>query len=388
MTSRQTYTSGDRSYVVSLDARLRAGRVTQAIVLAQFQDEHTGASVVTEVSARTMFPHLTPRSTSEGLAGLTGIPERAIPMLRTAPYDVPFIVNARRYVPFVKAVHFDPQNLFPDSFTPRDLGVIQLHRESVELVGRVVRTTAAGPVPVSNATVSITAYWLRIPSAPVIPPADAPNLVSLQAGMYLNRSAGTAWIRRRDFVITSDTSELLDDAPAGVGSIRLSNRLGLASGEIVRIDAGDLGRTEFLIVKSVAGSSDATQPAQIAVQYPGRVHHHSGATAERVTLAAPGPDNALVSDAIPGDATVLSAALNGIAGAATIEIHDGSPEPEYHGVALFSTTTDAGGFYRLPALNRVGQLELTADDGVNPPVRRIVVPNYDLAQNLLDVVLN
>jgi hypothetical protein len=85
---------------------------------------------------------------------------------------------------------------------------------------------------------------------------------------------------------------------------------------------------------------------------------------------------------------VLSSALTGIAGATTIEIDDGGPDPEYQTVSLFSVATDAGGFYRLPALNRVGQLELTADDGVNPPVRRIIVPDYELAENLVDIVLS
>jgi len=85
---------------------------------------------------------------------------------------------------------------------------------------------------------------------------------------------------------------------------------------------------------------------------------------------------------------LLTAALAGIAGASTIEIADGIAPPEYHIVSQFSVLTDPGGFYRLPALNRVGQLELAVDDGVNPIVHMIVVPNYELAQNIVNIALN
>ena len=108
--------------------------------------------------------------------------------------------------------------------------------------------------------------------------------------------------------------------------------MGLGPGEILRIEPGDPGRTEYLIVLSVTGSSDPTQPAQVTLRYPGRVDHRPGARVERVTAAAPGADNNLISDAIPGDAVVLSSALTGMTGAATIEIDDGGPDPEYHTV--------------------------------------------------------
>jgi hypothetical protein len=388
VTSRQTITFPDRYYVISPDPRLRAGRITQAIVMAQFQDEHTALAPTAALNAFSSFPRLTARSTTEGIAGLTGIPERALPKLRTDPYDVDFRVTARRYLPFLTTVHFVNQNSFPDIFSPRDLGLVTLHRESVDLFGRVVRATATGNVPASGVNVSITGYWLLIPTPASAPPATPPNLVSLQPGVFLNRSAASARIRRRDFTVTPDVSELLDDAPAGLASLRLSNRVGLAPGEILRIDPGDPGRTEYLIVLTATGSSDPTQPAQVTLRYPGRVAHRPGGRVERVTAAAPGANNNLISDAIPGDAVVLSSALTGIAGATTIEIDDGGPDPEYHTVSLFSVATDAGGFYRLPALNRVGQLELTADDGVNPPVRRIIVPDYELAENLVDIVLS
>jgi hypothetical protein len=388
VSSRQTYTTDDRFYIISPDPRMRPGRITQSIVSAQFQDEHTGQPPAAELVARTTFPKLTPRSTVDGLAGLTGIPERALPFLRTSPYEVNFSVTARRYLAFATNAPFVNQPAFPDAFTRRDLGLIELHRQSLELLGHVVRATAGGTNPIAGASVSITGYWLRIPTPTAAPPPTAPDLVSLQPGVYLNRSTATARIRRRDFAVTPDTSELLDDAPTGSAIWRLSNRVGLIPGEILRIDAADPGLTEYLTVLSVAGSSLPTQPAEIVLRYAGRVDHRPGARVERVTPAAPGANNAVVSDAMPGDAVVLAAGLAAIPGATIIEIDDGGPDPEYHTVSLFSVTTNADGFYRLPALNRVGQLELTADDGGNPVVHMVVVPNYESAQNIVDIVLN
>ena len=90
----------------------------------------------------------------------------------------------------------------------------------------------------------------------------------------------------------------------------------------------------------MTGSSDPTQPAQVTLRYAGRLDHRPGARVERVTAAAPGANNNLMSDAIPGDAVVLSSALTGMTGAATIEIDDGGPDPEYHTATLFSVATD------------------------------------------------
>jgi len=205
--------------------------------------------------------------------------------------------------------------------------------------------------------------------------------------VYFDRGVA-AQIRRRDFTVTTDVSELLSDAPAGIAEVRLSNRAGIVAGEILRIDATDSYRTEFVTVAAVSGSSSADQPAQITLEFAGRLDHRAGALVERVTPQAPGANNALASAAVPGDATVLTAALAGMAGATTVEIDDGVAPPEYHLVAQFSTTTDADGFYRLPPLNRVGQLELTADDGVSPAVRQTVIPNYELIQNTVDFSLN
>jgi hypothetical protein len=387
VTSRQSVVLESREYTLSPDPRLRPGSLNQSIVSAQLRDEHTLQAPSVEVTAETSFPKLTARSTVEGLAGVVGIPERAVPQLSAVSYDIPFSVRARRYVPFRTVARLPAQPTFPDTFARVDLGVVSLHREPVILRGRVSRAGAAGTVPVSGATVSITGYWVDIPPVLAAPPAMPPNLLSLRPEVYFDRGVA-AQIRRRDLTITTDVSQLLSDAPAGVMELRLSNRVGIAAGEILRIDATDSYRTEFVTVAAVSGSSSAEQPAQITLAFAGRLDHRAGAVVERVTPQAPGANNALASAAVPGDASVLTAALAGMAGATTVEIDDGMAPPEYHLVAQFSTTTDADGFYRLPPLNRVGQLELTADDGVSPAVRQTVIPNYELIQNTVDFSLN
>src|SRR5262249_48302269 len=152
------------TYTISPDPRLVPGRLAQSIVSVQLLDEHTGQPPSTEVVAQSAFPLVTPKSTIDGLAGLTGFPIRAMPLLRNFPCDVDFTVRARRYLPFQTTVHFVNQGSFPDTFAPRDLGQVRLHRESTVLRGRVVRTTATGILPVAGASVSVSGYWVSIPS--------------------------------------------------------------------------------------------------------------------------------------------------------------------------------------------------------------------------------
>src|SRR5687768_16998300 len=116
MTSRQTVVLGSREYVISPDPRQRPGSLNQSIVSAQLRDEHTGQAPAVEVTAATSFLKLTARSTVEGLAGLVGIPERAVPQLSAVSYDIPFSVSARRYVPFRTVAQVTAQATFPDTF--------------------------------------------------------------------------------------------------------------------------------------------------------------------------------------------------------------------------------------------------------------------------------
>ena len=102
-----------------------------------------------------------------------------------------------------------------------------------------------------------------------------------------------------------------------------------------------------------------------------------------MTPHAPGIDNALIADTVPGDACVLAAALVGMVAGTTVEIHGGGSPAEFHRVFLFAATADADGFYRLPPLNRVAQVRIRVDDGATP-FDAVVTPDYGLYDNIVE----
>ena len=57
-------------------------------------------------------------------------------------------------------------------------------------------------------------------------------------------------------------------------------------------------------------------------------------------------------------------ALTGLAATNQIEIAGGPQPDEYHNLLSFAVTSDADGYYRLPPLNRVAQLEIHAEKTV------------------------
>jgi len=70
--------------------------------------------------------------------------------------------------------------------------------------------------------------------------------------------------------------------------------------------------------------------------------------------------------------------------ATTVSIDDGVLAIEYHSVSYFTATTVAGGFYRLPPLSRVAQLNLQANNGtLSPPLT--FVPDYADEENKVDI---
>ena len=153
-------------------------------------------------------------------------------------------------------------------------------------------------------------------------------------------------------------------------------------------------RTEYRSVIAVAGSrvADATCAASRcrtpAASTIGRARSLKGRYGppllDRTTSS--------MSDGIAGELPWYC--LNGAPGyrpaPTTVEVNDGVSRPRIsHRVLYFLSSTDPDGFYRLPAFNRAGQLELTdSDDGVNPRPPHLWFPSTKLRENLVNIVLN
>jgi hypothetical protein len=274
----------------------------------------------------------------------------------------------------------------PDDFTPTDLGDLALHREPLVIYGRTVRANSNTTTPLTGATVRVTGIWRTPPPANMSVPPDPPHLVSLQPPLYVARAATVGGLRRRDLPpVVGDEKSLLEDVRQGANPIRLSNRQNLASGDILLIDANNPDVAEYLAINAIVGASTASQPADIMLDYPVVYPHRRKALVQKVN---PQPLGAVAQqithDALVGDTCVFLDDLVGLAGANEVQITGGPNPPEYHNLRRFSVTSDAEGYYRLPPISRVAQIEMRAEHGALTPVHMEFRPDYRLRENRLD----
>jgi hypothetical protein len=249
--------------------------------------------------------------------------------------------------------------------------------------GRVELQTAAATTPIAGATVAITKLWRQIPSPVLNPPPDPFQPLSLDPALAASRPIATT-LRRRSAIVAPSTFVLLDDLQPGLTTFRLSNTVGLAPGQILAFDRLDLDHREFVAIDSITGAISPLQPATIQLRFALAYRHFK---VESVTLGPAGAVNTLGVPAIEGDRVFLADSLNGIVTGTLIEISGGAAPDEYRTGSIFSVTSDVRGFYRLPPLSRVGQLELTAQDGVHLPFPRMLIPKYEEGHSSADFTL-
>ena len=109
-----------------------------------------------------------------------------------------------------------------------------------------------------------------------------------------------------------------------------------------------------------------------------------------MTPQPPGAQQHFTEDAISGDSSVFLDGLAALGGASEIEV-SGGPEPdEYHRLREFSVTSDSEGYYRLPPLSRVAQLEIHGEQTVGGQIFQVTTtfrPDYRQRENRLDLTL-
>ncbi len=160
----------------------------------------------------------------------------------------------------------------------------------------------------------------------------------------------------------------------------------MQAGHLLQIDEGDPDLIEWQEVAAVTGGSTAEQPARVHLTLPLAFAHRPGAPARRMTRQPPGAAKALARDAIAGDVTVSLADLAGLGAAETVEIEGGGHPLEIHRLRLYTATSAADGYFRWPPLNRVAQLEIEADRGSQPLLRRLIAPDYTAREHVVDLI--
>jgi hypothetical protein len=321
------------------------------------------------------------------LAGVVGAPRDTLSLLASQSYTFDLTFGADGYLPVPVAVTIPQDPTFPLTFTPIHLGDLLMHREPVVLRGRTVLNSGGIATPVGGATVAITGLWSTAPPANVIVPPGPPNVVSLSPPLYFARTTAAGTLRRHELVpVAGADKSLLTYGLPGASALRLSDRVGLSVGDIAVVDESDLERTEYLPITAISGLTTPDQPATITLAHPLAHRHRVGATVRKVTPQPPGPTTACTREAIAGDTCFFVASVAGLNTVHVVEIAGGPAPAEYHGLRTFSVTSDTQGYFRLPPLSRVAQVEIQATDGVHTPVTRTFSPDYAETENRIDFV--
>ena len=210
--------------------------------------------------------------------------------------------------------------------------------------------------------------------------------------LYDDRVALTQSVAPRGLtVVTGADKALMDDITASTNLIRLSDRAGLATGNILLIDADNPDLREFIAIKDLTTTVPADQPATITLEFGVIFPHRRGAVVRQANPQPPGTSQTVAVDAWAGDACVFLDGLGSLSGSQEIEITGGPGPDEYHKAMTFSVTSDAEGFYRLPPLSRVAQLEIHAEKVIGAQTFQATTvfrPDYQQRDNRLDFILS
>jgi hypothetical protein len=383
---RRVVSVESRAVLFSGDEQPPLGDRFWAVTRARVIDELTGAPPTSALTLTTITPGLTPRITPDGLCGVTGIPSNVFPRLALQNYGVRMVIGAAGYVARERDIQVPQTPGFPTLFQSPPLVDIPLHREPTVIHGRTVRATGTTTSPLTGAIVSITGIWRTPPSATASVPASPANIVSLAPPLYADRAAVTGRLRRRNMLpVLGDDKSLLTAVSAGTDRIAISNWQNLAVNDIVLIDALSPDAVEYLAITAIDAVSSPDQPARMTVAHPVRYPHRRGAIVREGTPQPFGVVRTFADAAQRGDTCVFVNGLSGLTSADVVQVF-GGPVEEYHQVRLFRVTSDAEGYYRLPPLSRVAQVEVRAEHGALTPVRKEFRPDYASRENRLDFI--
>jgi hypothetical protein len=374
--SRRTVQLDNRIILFSPDDPVPPVNRMQAVMKVRVTDELTGAAPAGRLALEVKERGFLSRLGTDGFGGLIGIPQQFAP-----DYPVYLTISAERYL---------SREVEKNIPIPGIINVA-LHRQPVFIVGRTTRLMNNASTPLAGAQIRVTGIWRTPPPANVVVAPDPPNIVALQPPLYVDRVTLTQSLAPRDLApVIGNDKELMDDVAASTKPIRLSNRLGLAAGNILLIDAEQPDLAEFIAIHSLPTTAPADQPTIVTLDHPLILSHRRGAVVRQINPQAPGASRNITEDAQSGDSCVFLSDLTGLSGAAEVEI-TGVPGPdEYHKVMQFTVTSDADGYYRFPPLSRVAQLEIHAEKVIGAQTFQATTtfrPDYQQRDNRLDFIL-
>lgn len=389
--SRLTIDVDGRSVRFSPDDAVALVNRTQALLKLLITDEMTGKPPESNLNLSVKESGVTTRVNRDGLSGIVGVPGQVFPKLNSRDYHLSLTLAAAGYVTreFVQPIPQDGS--FPATFKAQQLE-IALHRLPVTISGRVVAIAGNSLSPVDGATVTLTGIWKTSPSANVTVPPDPPDLVHLNPPLYLDRSGSTQFFQARNITPVSGGDKFLaDDVSIGSNQIQLSDRQGLSTGDVLIIDPLQPDVTEFIEIKSLPATGDPDQPTRLTLNQALARIHRRNCLVQLGSLQPATSTHNLNVDAIKGDSCVF---LNTVAGLSTnnhVQITGLANSDEYHSVSTFTTASDSNGYYRLPPLSRVAQIEIHAEKVIGAQTFKLTKsfsPDYRQRENRLDLTLS
>lgn len=399
MTQRRTLIHRDVRYTIAAEDDMPPGRRMWGVVRARLVDELTTSPVNDPVAVRPAGAAFSSRRAQSavraqnregGIVGLVGIPSVVFPQLAANGYEIGISVETAGYVRASAVQMLGPQNAFPSTFAPADLGDIALHRAPITLRGRTLRRLPAGNlVPLPGATVTITGIWRTIPAANVVVAPSPPNMGFASPPLSVARANGVDAVTAVTVTpVAGQDKQLLDDVMNGDSTIRLSNRIGIGAGSTLAIDESDDERLEILPLATVTGSTNPTQAATATLVHPLARSHARNARVRQVTITVPGgaPVDGIGIDAIAGDTTLLLTSGSTL-GAATFVQISGGGATEYHKWSAYTVTSNGAGYYRLPPLSRVAQVTIEAQHPLLTSLPLTISPNYAVREQVVDLLV-
>jgi hypothetical protein len=397
--TRQTLQIDDRVYAVAFDDPQPRGRRLTVIVRGRAVDEFSGDAIEAPLAVepagaaferRSSRMLVTPRRAEGGVVGLVGVPLVALPRVNAQAYQVGLRVSAAGYHPVLAVVNHGPVAGPPGSWVPADVGDVVLRRAATHVEGRVV-AEGTPTAPIGGAQVRLVDAWRALPTPTAAPAPIASEVLSVSPPVYARRIAGGSSAAAVALTaVAGQDKRLLGGAAARGRDVRLSDSVGLAPGTLLRFEPARPDRAEVIRVALIDGvaaaSGTPTLPAAVRLVYPLAFPHRDGDTVEVVGEAI-GAANVVDVDAEPADRCLLLGGLAGIAGAQWVRLA-GGPPPEYHQPAAIEVVTDAEGFYRLPAIDRLATVRLEASAATFTPARRDLRLEVDVPERSLDFVLS